>query len=186
MYAALCPQIASTKWFSKRWNFIWKTLNASSCTEYSTQECLAITARHRSVLLRAPGNWREMRNKVPQQTPSIWKQMRSTESLVEKEELEFKVDLRIEGIAQDVILKDGERMDKIQNVVDKSTTGYHTKSIIEDLGGDRKNQVQRRIESYNSRTWRYLIARVGTDTVRPKNPSELIPAARKIEFESCR
>ena len=37
---------------------------------------------------------------------SIWKQMRSTESPVEKEEPEFEVDLRIERIAQDVILED--------------------------------------------------------------------------------
>ena len=37
--------------------------------------------------------------------PSIWKQMRSAESLVEKEEPEFKVDHRIEGIARDVIPK---------------------------------------------------------------------------------
>ena len=37
--------------------------------------------------------------------PSIWKQKRSAESPVEKEAPEFKVDLRIEGIAQDVIQK---------------------------------------------------------------------------------
>ena len=42
--------------------------------------------------------------------------MRSTESLVEKEEPEFKVDLRIEGIAQDVILEDEERMGHMQKV----------------------------------------------------------------------
>ena len=35
--------------------------------------------------------------------------MRSTESHVEKEELEFKVDLRIAGIAQDAILKKGRK-----------------------------------------------------------------------------
>ena len=43
--------------------------------------------------------------------PSIWKQMRSAESLVEKEEPEFKVDLRIEEVAQDVIRKDEEIME---------------------------------------------------------------------------
>ena len=42
--------------------------------------------------------------------PSARKLERSTESLVEKEEPEFQVDLRIEGIAQDVI--DEERMEK--------------------------------------------------------------------------
>ena len=41
---------------------------------------------------------------------SIWKQMRGAESTVEKEEPELKVDLGIEGIAQDVIVKDEERM----------------------------------------------------------------------------
>ena len=44
--------------------------------------------------------------------------MRSAESLVEKEEPSFEVDLRIEGIAQDVILKDEERMSQIQKVVE--------------------------------------------------------------------
>ena len=38
-----------------------------------------------------------------------------------------------EAIAQDVILEDEERMGKNQRVVDKLRTGYHTKSIIEDL-----------------------------------------------------
>ena len=40
--------------------------------------------------------------------PSVRKLGRSTESVVEKESLNFKVDLRIEGIAQHVILKDEE------------------------------------------------------------------------------
>ena len=50
------------------------------------------------------------------ETPCTWKQMRSAESPVEKEEPEFKVDLRIEGIAQDVIPEDEERMDNIQKL----------------------------------------------------------------------
>ena len=65
--------------------------------------------------------------------PSIWKQMRSAVSPVEKEEPEFKANLGIEGIAPDVIPKDEERIGQIQNVVDKLRTGYHTQSIIEDL-----------------------------------------------------
>ena len=64
--------------------------------------------------------------------------MRSTESLVEKEEPEFKVDLRIGGIAQDVILKDEERMDQIPKVFDKLRK-THAKSIIEDVGKTRKS-----------------------------------------------
>ena len=59
--------------------------------------------------------------------------MRSAESSVEKEEPEIKGDLRIEGIAQDVILEDEERMGQIQEVVDNLRTGYHTKASIEDL-----------------------------------------------------
>ena len=51
--------------------------------------------------------------------PSARKLERSAESLVGKEESEFKVDFRIEGIAQDVILKDEERMGKIQEVLEK-------------------------------------------------------------------
>ena len=59
--------------------------------------------------------------------------MRSAACFVEKEEPEFKVDLRIEGIAQDVIPEYEERVSQIQKVIDKLRTGYHTKSIIEDL-----------------------------------------------------
>ena len=58
--------------------------------------------------------------------------MRSTEVPVEKEEPEFKVDLRIEGIAQDVILEDEEKCVKFK----KSLTNYKLetpKSIREDL-----------------------------------------------------
>ena len=36
---------------------------------------------------------------------SVWKLKQSTESLVEKAEREFKVDLRIDGIAQDLSWK---------------------------------------------------------------------------------
>ena len=48
--------------------FIWKTFDTSSCTEDSSQECLAITAAAPAVLLQAPGNWCEKMNKVPQQS----------------------------------------------------------------------------------------------------------------------
>ena len=79
---------------------------------------------------------REEEQGIPTDNPepvSIWKQMRSAESLVEKEEPEFKVDLRIEGIAQDVILKDEERMGNIQEVVDNLRKGSYTTSFQEDL-----------------------------------------------------
>ena len=77
--------------------------------------------------------------------------MRSAESSVEKEEPEIKGDLRIEGIAQDVILEDEERMGQIQEVVDKLRTGYHTKASMKIWRNRKTHQVQRRVESHNSR-----------------------------------
>ena len=62
---------------------------------------------------------REESQRTPTNNPerwSIWKQMRGTESLVEKEEPKCKVELRIEGIAQDVVLGDEERMGHIQKI----------------------------------------------------------------------
>ena len=50
--------------------------------------------------------------------PSAGKLERRTESTAEKEEPELEVDLRTEGIAQDAILKDEERMGKIREVVE--------------------------------------------------------------------
>ena len=76
----------------------------------------------------------------------------------------FQADHRIEGIAQDVILEDEERMGQIQKMVDKSRTGYHTKSIVEDLEKAEKSiKFPRRIESPNSRIGEHWVARVGTD-----------------------
>ena len=57
--------------------------------------------------------------------PSDKKLVRSTESLVEKEEPEFQVDLRIEGLAHDVILEDKERMRQIQNGVEHHEMDPH-------------------------------------------------------------
>ena len=54
---------------------------------------------------------------------SVKKLMRGT---VEEEDPEFKVDLRIEGIAQDVILEDEERNGQIQKVVENTNwIPYH-------------------------------------------------------------
>ena len=53
-----------------------------------------------------------------QELSRIRKLYAQDESTVAKEDPEFKVDLRIEGIAHDVILKDEERMGKIQEVVE--------------------------------------------------------------------
>ena len=66
------------------------------------------------------------------ETSSIRKLYAQEESTVEKEH-ESKVDLRIEGVAHDVLLKDEERMGKIQEVVVKLRKASHTKSMREDL-----------------------------------------------------
>ena len=60
------------------------------------------------------------------------------ELLVEEEQHEFNDDLRSEGISQDAIPEDRQRMTKIQKMVDKLRAGYHTKSIVADLVEDRK------------------------------------------------
>ena len=65
--------------------------------------------------------------------PSARKLERSAESLIEKEP-DLKIDLRIEGIAQDVIFEDEERMGKPKEAVEKLRNDSRTKSILEDLG----------------------------------------------------
>ena len=70
--------------------------------------------------------------------PSARKLKRSTGSLVQEEQPESKVDLRIEGLAQDVILEDEERMGHIQDVVENFRNGFHTESVLEDLGKPEK------------------------------------------------
>ena len=52
---------------------------------------------------------------------------KGSEPTDEKEEPEFEVDLRIEGIAQDAILKDEERMGRIKEAVGKLKVGYQPK-----------------------------------------------------------
>ena len=86
---------------------------------------------------RAPGNWCEKRTKALQQTTqndgASGNRCEVLSQLLRKEEPEREVDLRIEGIAQDVIPKEEEIMGSIQKVVDKLRTGYNTKSIVADL-----------------------------------------------------
>ena len=83
---------------------------------------------------------------------SILKQRRINESLVEKEdEAEFRVDLRIQEIAQDVILEDDERMDQIQKSGWRITNWIPFQVNYRSLGEAREiHQVQRRVESHNS------------------------------------
>ena len=75
------------------------------------------SSRTRQLVRRVEGEQREDRGNPtndPESSQSR-KLERRDESTVEKEP-KIKVDLRIEGIAQDVILKDEERMGKIQEV----------------------------------------------------------------------
>ena len=101
--------------------------------------------------------------------PSARKLKRSTGSLVQEEQPESKVDLRIEGLAQDVILEDEERMGHIQEVVEKIRNGFHTESVLEDLGKPEKlHDVQRGIQSHSPRNGQHQVVRVGTnDQNRP-------------------
>ena len=103
------------------------------------------------VRLAAPGNscrsakTAERGSGNPTDNPELIarKLERGAESTVEKEEPEFKVDLRIEGTAQDVILKDEERMGQIRGAVGNLRNGSRTKTSLEDLGKPKKiHQVQ--------------------------------------------
>ena len=80
---------------------------------------------------------------------SVGKPLRGIELPVAEEEHEYEVDFRIEGIPQDAVVEDQERMTKIQEKVDKLRTGYHTKSIIEDVGKTGKST---RFSEESSRT----------------------------------
>ena len=54
---------------------------------------------------------------------SIWKRMRDTAVPVEQKP-NFKVHLRVEGVPEDVILKDEEQMKQINETVEKLKDGY--------------------------------------------------------------
>ena len=53
---------------------------------------------------------------------SIWEQMRDIGVPVEQKP-KFKVDLRVEGVLEDVILKDEEQMKQINETVEKLKDG---------------------------------------------------------------
>ena len=65
--------------------------------------------------------------------PNVRKLERSSGSLVEREEPEFKVDLRIEGVAQDVILRYEGRLGKIQEVVENSEMAHAQNPFLKIL-----------------------------------------------------
>ena len=81
--------------------------------------------------------------------PSTKKLQRSAESPVEKEEPEFKVDLRIEGTAQDVILRCEERMEKTQEVVEKSEMARARNLFLKIWENRKLCEVQQRIKSHD-------------------------------------
>ena len=120
-------------------------------------------------LVREEGQGTPTNNPEP---PSILKQMRSSDSLVEKKP-EFTVALRIEGFAQDPILKDEDRMDKNPKVVDKLLFGYWTKSIIEVLENTEKSV---KFSEDSSRTIEQL------DNVELH---ELAERSRTVQCQSC-
>ena len=54
-------------------------------------------------------------------------------SMLRKEESSLQVDLRVHGVTQDGMCKDGEPITEMQNLVDRLKDGCREKSIIEDL-----------------------------------------------------
>ena len=82
---------------------------------------------------------------------SSWKQLNNN---VVKEEDSFQVDLRIQGVSQDVINKDQERMTKTQTLVNNLQEGYQTKSIINDLG---KKGISNTFSEASRRTIKELV-----------------------------
>ena len=126
----------------RRSNNLRKTLDTSTCAKVlsrvignhssSTRSSIVNTRRAPQVAL---GNWREaLRCKMRTRgnngdttdnecSSSIWKRMRDTAVLVEQKP-NFKVHLRVEGVPEDVILKDEEQMKQINETVEKLKDGY--------------------------------------------------------------
>ena len=106
----------------------------------------------------APGNWCEKRTNVHQQTTQNHRASGNRREVlgspVEKEEPEFKVDLRVEGIAQDVILKSGWQT--------TNWIPYQINHCLEKTGNPSS--------SAKSRVVQFTIARAGTDP-EPSNAS---------------
>ena len=61
-----------------------------------------------------------------------WIQMQDTESSIE-EKPKIKIDLRVEEVRQDAILKDEEHMKEVNENLGKLKSGSCTKSIRDDL-----------------------------------------------------
>ena len=65
-------------------------------------------------------------------SPSIWKQMRDTESSVEGRP-KFEIDLRVEEVPQDAIFKDEEQMKEMEKTFEKLKSGSCTNFIRDDM-----------------------------------------------------
>ena len=65
--------------------------------------------------------------------------MRNSVSLVDKKP-QFEIDLRVEGVSQDAILQDEEKMKEISKKLEKLRNGSCTKSIRNDFK-DRGNMI---------------------------------------------
>ena len=130
----------------RRQNFVSKTLDASAWSEKNSQKCLDFEA---AATTTATGTPVAEQNQGTRSSGS----KRSTGTPVAEEENPFKVDLRIQGVPQDAVIEDRERMSQIQELVDKLRAGYHTKPIIADLEKEGKST---RFSEESSRTIREL------------------------------
>ena len=80
----------------------------------------------------------------------------STGTPVAKEKNSFQVDLRIQGVRQDAVLEDEERMSIMPDIVIQVATWIPNESIIKDLGKEGNIQhVQRSIKTHNQRIVKY-------------------------------
>ena len=148
---SLCWQIALTKQFLRKGNCtLFERLSTprpatkivltsawqSQQQQQDTSESASSSTRTRKVVQRVHREEKGNPTDNPEQ-PSARKLERSAESRVEKEPA-FKVDFRIEGIAQDVILKDEEWTGKIQEVVKKLRKWFTHEIYIGRSGKTRK------------------------------------------------
>ena len=118
-----------------------KTLYVSACSENSSQIVWNLQQQQRQQQQgRHLGEHRDTCSGTKPRQPQQLQQS-STGTPVAEEENSFQVDRRIQGVPQDAVLEDQERMSKNQEVVDKLRTGYQTESIMKDLGKKGKSNM---------------------------------------------
>ena len=106
--------------FLLRWSIV-ACVYKHSKTKSQQQRHTAESAAAGTRTLVQKREWNKLTQQTDPELPCVRKLKRSSESPVEKEELEFEVGLRTEGIAQDVILEDEERVVRIQTDIGKFT-----------------------------------------------------------------